>query len=39
MPFHRRTALVAHAPQPETRPQRPETNVAEFGMSMPVVTP
>jgi hypothetical protein len=39
MPLHRRTALVAHAPQPETRQQKPEANAVEFGMSKPVVTP
>jgi len=39
MPFHRRTELVAHAPQPETLQQKPEANFAELGMSAPVVTP
>lgn len=39
MPFHRRTALIAHAPQPETRQQKPEAKAVDFGVSMPVVTP
>ena len=39
MHFHRRTAPTAHAPQPETRQQKPEASAVEFGMSTPVVTP
>ena len=39
MPFHRRTALTAHAPQPETNQQKPEANTVELGMPTPVVTP
>ena len=39
MPFHRRTALAAHATQPDTRQQKPQAKAVEYGVSTPVVTP